>query len=641
MVARPLVLKTQVGRAGRLTSTKEFPIARVLVDTGVYHLDSAFDYLVPEIFSDAANVGVRVAVPFGSTLCEGIVVERAMKTERSGELKQISKVLSPHRIATAESLEIIQRTAQRWAANPYDILRSAIPPRVLHVDRSYARSERPSDTLIFAHSKEIPSRLKDANIRAYWSLPPTPDSSDLFVELIRSRSAFGQVLIIVPDEWSLQSLFSKIQTAMPNRESVRIDAQVSRSERYRNFLRVVDGGADLVFGMRGAVFTPLTSNSTIIVIGESSPHLYEKRNPGWNARDVAILRSQIQETNLVLIGYSPSLEVAHLIDAASLTLISSKQRRTVSAHESAKGELLPSRVFSLVRKSLKIGPVLFLVPSKGYGNAVLCSKCRNVAFCKCGGKLQRKSSHADPECALCMAQYPLWKCTWCQSSAIFIASRGIDRFAEEIGRSFPNFPIINSSGDHITRIVSNVPSLIVATPGAIPSLHDGFAGVVLLQGMRFFGHSDLRSSERARDLFFETAALASTTAEVGVVIDPVHPIVSALNLWDPTFMARKELMEQADANLPPYWRIAILELSSPEAVLLAQGLEKAKNEKRLPSRTTIRGPFETTLGNSRITVTAPVRDSQEMIDFLHELQRKRSISRKLLLELRVDPYSLA
>jgi primosomal protein N' (replication factor Y) len=223
---------------------------------------------------------------------------------------------------------------------------------------------------------------------------------------------------------------------------------------------------------------------------------------------------------------------------------------------------------------------------------------------------------------------------------IFIASRGIDRFVEEIGKSFPKLSIVNSSGDHIIRNVPNVPSLILATPGAMPRVDKGYAGVVMLQGMRFFGHSDLRSFERAKDLFFETASLASSEGQVCVIVDPAHPIIAALNRWDPTGMARKELSEQQEAHLPPYWRIAVIELPTSEAVSLANGLSKAKVEDRLPSSTQILGPFETIAGNSRITISATTEQSQDMVDFLHELQRRRSISKKPLLTLRVDPYSL-
>jgi primosomal protein N' (replication factor Y) len=341
-----------------------------------------------------------------------------------------------------------------------------------------------------------------------------------------------------------------------------------------------------------------------------------------------------------LVGFSPSLEAARLIDSSFLTLVSSKQRRPTLAVDSANGELLPSKVFSFVRLAVIEGAVLFLVPSKGYGNAVLCGKCRNVALCNCGGKLHKRSAQSDPECAICTAQFPDWRCNWCQSSQIYITSRGIDRFAEEIGRAFPNHPIVNSSGDHIIRELSAAPSLVVATPGAVPRVELGYAGAVLLQGMRFFGHSDLRSNERAKDLFFETASLISSKGKVCVVIDPGHPIVAALNRWDPTVMARKELLEQEEAHLPPYWRIAVLEIQSTEAMGIVHGLTKARTEKRLPTSTQVMGPFEFASGSSRITLSSPQEDAPEMINFVHELQRKRSISGKSLFTVRVDPYAL-
>ncbi|MCX6430687.1 MAG: hypothetical protein NTX12_06970 [Actinobacteria bacterium] len=642
MVARPLVLKSQVGRSGKSIIAAELPIARVLVDTGVYHLDTPFDYLVPESQSLLAQVGVRVEIPFGNVLREGIIVQRLLESASSGTLKEISKILSPHPIATTETLELFSRVAKRWSANPYDVIRSAIPPRVQSVDRSFsplALGERVRN--VGSGTVEIPGIFQKKNVRAFWALPCKNEFSELITELIRTRSNLGQVLVVAPDEATLESFYEDVKKFYPLLICARIDGQVSRSERYLNFLRMVNGDVDIAFGMRGAVFAPLASPSTVIVVGESSHLLYEVRSPGWNARDIAIDRSEIEKISVVLVGYSPSLEAARLIDESFLSLVSSKQRRHVLAVDSSQGELLPSKIFPLIRKALKDGPALFLVPSKGYGNAILCGKCRNVALCSCGGKLQRRKADEPPVCAVCAKQYVNWKCSWCQSDSIYIASRGIDRFAEEIGRAFPNTPIVNSSGDHIIRSISQDSALVVATPGAVPRSETGYAAVALLQGMRFFGHSDLRSSERAKDLFFDVASHVSVDGSVCAVIDPAHPIVAALTIWDPTMMARRELSEQLDAQLPPYWRVVIIELDSKSAVALVTGLNRAKDETRLPPQTKILGPFEKENGKSRITVSAPADQAESMIDFIHELQRRRSISGKPLYSLRVDPYSLA
>ena len=45
---------------------KELPVARVLVDKGVLHLDRYFDYAVPEDLDADAQPGVRVRVRFGA-----------------------------------------------------------------------------------------------------------------------------------------------------------------------------------------------------------------------------------------------------------------------------------------------------------------------------------------------------------------------------------------------------------------------------------------------------------------------------------------------------------------------------------------------------------------------------------------------
>lgn len=68
---RESVRKAKVPRAKPRTwrgaaLAKELPVARVLVDKGVLHLDRYFDYAVPEELDEAAQPGVRVRVRFGA-----------------------------------------------------------------------------------------------------------------------------------------------------------------------------------------------------------------------------------------------------------------------------------------------------------------------------------------------------------------------------------------------------------------------------------------------------------------------------------------------------------------------------------------------------------------------------------------------
>lgn len=637
---RPLKLRSQLAQAGKEPVASHLPVARVWVDNGVFHLDMPFDYWVPEPLSAIALVGVRVHVEFGSSVHEGLILERLESSPSAGKLKELLGVLSPHRVATPETIELFRIVARRWAATPYDIIRSAIPPRVASVDKE----EFPTQTqksLRKTSTSVTSEALTSRSVRAFWSMPASQPSSQILAALVLARAEFGQVLLIVPEKRNLLSLEQELLHLVGAARIARLDAHASRSERYRDFLRITKGAADIAIGLRGAIFTPLSKEATIIVVGESSQLLYEPRTPGWNVRDVAVMRAMQAETNLIFAGFSPSLEVGRLIDMDWLSMVSSQERRSVIAAAQVQGELLPSRVFGVVRKALKEGPILFLVPRKGYGNAVLCQKCRNIATCACGGRLQQSGSQRAPQCVLCMTDFPLWRCNWCQSSDIYIAARGIDRFVEEIGRSFPNIAVINSSGEHIVDSIPRHPALVVATPGSEPEVEGGYAAVALLEGVRFFGHSELRSAERAREQFFQGASLVSSTGTIFLAIDPTHPIVSALTRWNPAPMVRKELRERAEVALPPYYRFITVELNSKEASSLKAGLLQAQSEARISGLVRINGPHEKSNEKSSISLSVPLAQAEGLVDFLHELQRRRNLSKKNLLSMRVDPYSLS
>ena len=106
-------LKAEVITRPEVEAATHLPIARIWVDTGVFHLDTPFDYAVPESFSASITTGVRVQVPFGTREVEGIVIERLQQSKTTGRIRQISKILSVHPVATKKSLELISVVAQR------------------------------------------------------------------------------------------------------------------------------------------------------------------------------------------------------------------------------------------------------------------------------------------------------------------------------------------------------------------------------------------------------------------------------------------------------------------------------------------------------------------------------------------------
>lgn len=601
------------------------PVARVRVDTGVFHLDQLYDYAIPERISAQVTTGIRVQLPFGGRETEGIVVERVAQPERAGELKAISKVLSPHPVATSESLTLFEDLAQMYACNPWDIIRSAIPPRVAAVDKVFSGL----------------ATNKVANVKSgttFQTFQPFVPAHRQLASLVLQSFSQGSVLIVAPDEKDVDLIIESLLSS--GISSVKLTAAMPRDQRYLNFLTAMTSEKCVVVGTRSAIFTPVTNLSTIVVFKESSFDHYEVRSPGWNSRDVAKIRAANESLKLILMGFSPSIEVGFQIENREIKYLTSRETVDVKAFSPAEGALLPGRIFSDIRSALKNGPVLFLAPRKGYGNALLCAHCRNVALCECGGRLSVGSKAALPTCVHCGKRFDTWKCTFCNRDKQYLAGRGIERASEEISRAFSGYPVIISAGDVIKEKIDNKPALVLATPGAQPDVESGYSAVVVLDGMRFFAHTDLRSAERARELFLETSALISPTGKVLLVIDESHPICASIARWNVAPLLKRELSERKELYLPPYVTSAVLVMDQSAASQIVSGLNKAKEQGRLPATSRVFGPVIIGKGQAKIVIHVDNSEAGALISAVHELQRRRSISKKEVFTLRINPYSL-
>jgi primosomal protein N' (replication factor Y) len=616
---RPLTLRSEKYSVRRKSAASTNAVASVWVDSSVYHLDQPFDYLIEEALDSVVQVGVRVIVPLNSREVEGLVIERR-DGEQSRNLKWIIKALSPVPVATSNSIDLIRKVAHHWAANPFDVIRAAIPPRVARIDK---------DQWSFSPIM----RGKEKKSSTYLQLPPSANPARLIQEYCAKNRAVGTTLIVMPDYRSVRAL----QSLIPG--SIILASELSKEVRYHNYLQSLYGAQQIVIGTRSAIFAPIRDLSEIIIYDEGSDNHYEMRTPGWNTRDVARLRALLEGTSLTYIGYCPSAEIAALIEKGEIRYRSGKSSVKVIAQQSEQGELIPSRIFALIRSTLKSGSVLCIAPRKGYAHAISCSKCRNVATCDCGGKLIQESVHSSLRCNICLRDYTDWNCSWCNAKSPYLLARGSERFSYELGKALPGYRIIESHAESIKEEIDSH-ALVVATPGAIPQHSSGYQLIVLLNGDQFFSWADVRGIERAQAIAFSSAGYLAHNGTYAVILNPNHPVVGALASWKPSLLNKRELQERETAGLPPYSRAISLEIPQGEGQQIVRGLERSISDGRLPSRTKIYGPLDAKGDLVRIVLFAPFDDGDALVEVLHEFQRKRSASGKNLAHLRVDPYSI-
>ena len=622
---RPLKLKIQKAPQPVGPAARNLPVAIVWVDSGIPTLTESFSYLIPEKISEQVQVGSRVQVPFKDKQLEALVIAREPLAENNRPLKSIYKLLGDFPVANLQTIELIKETANFWGGTPYDVVRSAIPARVATAEKNLTMSE-------IKVSRTTPKKPE------FHLLPAQMEPIAALLQLLQDSKSTGRKLIIVP---TLRDLERLGQLLIKNGIDFRsLDSNLPRVERYRNFLEVSFGGVNLVIGMRAAVFAPIPDLAEIYLHQENSEHYFERRTPFWNAREVAWLRSKLEGSNLILTGYVPSIDVAIDIEAKEISFHAARNRVSVVAQTGSAGELIPSKIYQVVRKAMVKGPVLFLVPAKGYATAISCAKCRNLALCDCGGKLLKSSAKTDPVCVLCNKQFIDWKCGWCDEKRIFLTSRGIERIAEEIGRSFPNQLVIQSNANDPRSSIGAEEALVISTPGVEPIAPHGYAAVVILQVDRFLSSISTTGVERAYSNFFAASALLATNGVIALVHEDGSPIVSALTTWNPATISKREIEQRVQLQLPPVTGAVLLYADSNELSRLKRALENAKQEGRAPSSLRIYGPATNSTNETKLTLLVNPHEQLELISLLREINKRRGISKKELISYRVNPYSL-
>ena len=158
-----------------------------------------------------------------------------------------------------------------------------------------------------------------------------------------------------------------------------------------------------------------------------------------------------------------------------------------------------------------------------------------------------------------------------------------------------------------------------------------FALTVFLEGINF--GADLRSEERYLSTLFRYSTLSS--GNVLIVNRKEHPAVNAIIRWEPLPYLYRLLEGLKEAQLPPHARSILLKSNPDETARVFAGLHSSIREGRVPADTRIYN-----VDKGVISIIVPLKSSKKVLSFIYEYQKRRSISGKELLKLRVDPYLL-
>lgn len=522
-------------------------IARVIIDSNLPQLDKDFEYEVPTDLIGTIAIGSEVSVPFGRGKAPtlGYVTGLSNTPEYQGKLASIAEIKSGLPVLQPQTLTLLKALATRQACSTFDLIKLAIPTRAATAEKAETRPATPC----------VSSAARGLR-RSILANPNASNGSNgprLARELVQADgSASASTLVIVPDERAMRYFaqeFTESKIAF-----VRYDSGLTRVQRYAAFLRVAREPV-VVLGTRSAAYLPIHNLKTVLMWDDGDDSYVEPTAPYLHTREVVLQRQALEQFDLVFAGYAVSTDVQRLVEIGHADADDSRctKPRVASSDDLARVDSLSYRA---VRESLNSGkPVLVQVATRGASSSVFCRQCRIRVQCRqCNGPVW-VNERQQLCCRWCNALQLDATCKQCGKVDLVHGRAGATRTAAEFGRMFPGVQVIEATGADAIYQIEAKPAIVIATPGAEPTVTGGYGAVVLLDATNLLTRDSLRATEAAVRNWANAIALLAVDGRA-TIAGISGELATGISLWKLRELASRELADRRALGFPPANRLA-------------------------------------------------------------------------------------
>jgi len=525
-------------------------VAKVRILSPVSHLDKIFDYAIPQ--GMIVEFGQLVKVPFGKGKSKsGVVVGISSESDFPGALLEILALESQNQVLTVNQLALVEATADRYAGTVSGLLQNVIPTVAKRVDKSVRSTNQ-----VGVESKSTPNLT-------YLELKPANGKSWVDEFLTRASAKLDQgfsSMIIVPDFRDISELESGLEALGLKEFSISHDTNLPASTRYQNHLRA-NSEIAINYGLRSACFKPANNLGAILLLDDVDESHFELTVPYWHSREVSLLRQRIELCDLTVASYSPSADVVRLIDIGFLTHDNQSQGTAVSRCTESQNRL-DDETFGLISRLLSESkPVLIQTANLGFASSLFCTNCKKVRVCpECESKVW-----IDPRnqvrCRNCSfnGQSP---CS-CGEYKTRVSRTGSSAMQAWLAKAFPASEVIHSTASERILSIPSGPKLVIATPGAEPSVAGGYSAVILSDAGSMLGLPSLRALEKASSCWAKAASKVSPDGIV-IFVGVFGEVSDKCKRMDFYGLVRQDYLERAELELPPSTRIGSVVLDDEE-----------------------------------------------------------------------------
>ena len=417
-----------------------------------------------------------------------------------------------------------------------------------------------------------------------------------------------EAIVVVPEISLTPQLVARFRARFGERIAV-YHSGLSAGELARQWARMASGEAQLVIGVRAAIFVPFRNLGLIVIDEEHEPtYKQEEPAPRYHLREVALKRAELSGATVVLGSATPTVESYHRAERGELKLLELRERvvgpgrpevTVVDMSLERPGTVFSRRLREALTARLRRGEqAILLLNRRGFASAI-CRRCGKVLRCpRCQVPLVYHFQGQELRCHYCGYTLKHPRCRDHGSAELLFFGLGTEQVELELKKLFPNARVRRMDSDAVRR---GEHGLILESfrQGKIDIL---FGTQMIGVGLDFpnvtlvgivsadttLDLPDFRAGERAFQLIFQAAGRAGRGPKGGeVLIQTYHPehyaVRAAAELDYPGFY-RQELQFREELGYPPFSKLIQLvveersaaraeERAAKLAALLSDGFE--------------------------------------------------------------------
>ena len=570
-------------------------IAEVAVPLPLLH---TFHYEVPLEFQDHIQEGSRVLVPFKNRKFLGTVV--GFSTSPYKNLKAILGLPDPAPFFSPQMLEFLRRMALHYAAPLGEVLKMALPNFDVQKSRKTKPyfleslpAEQKKQISLTPSQKEILEELKQAlskNIFSPFLLHGVTGSgkTEIYLRIIHEVLARKkEALVLVPEISLTPQLLSRFEARFSGKIAV-LHSRLTVAQRREEWFKIKNEKVSIALGARSAIFAPFENIGVIIVDEEHDSSFKQEEKVRYNARDMALIRGQLEKAIVILGSATPSLESYFNVQHQKLSLLQLPER--VSNARLPSVELVDLKktqtIFSdpllkaLEETLLYKNQAILLLNRRGYAPVQLCQECGYAPKCPhCSVSLTVYAKQQKLICHYCSHTILLnAQCPECKSKAFNFLGLGTEKVEEELCRLFPHARIARmdrsstQKKETLGRFLSDFSSqkidILIGTQ-MVAKGHDfpnvTLVGVILADISLYV--PDFRAPERTFQLLTQVAGRAGRGDQEGRVIiqtfNPSHYSLQFAKTHDTLGFYKQELAHRQELLYPPFSKLIHFKVSHP------------------------------------------------------------------------------